>query len=1000
MHALKARLAKWATWKYRNLLVSDMTGDYHVRLCENIGARRCPVLLVKPRKGNTFFRRVFLILLYFQASSIMGQADSPTLKLTDSIQLDESITYGKLINGLTYYIKSLPDSQDNVNLQLYVKAGISHQDPDQLNMAHFVEHMAFKSSDHFPNGIHNEKEMWKKLNMSQFDINGFVQSYHTKYTFNAPPDNEEALEAGLLWFRDIATRLHFKEEEIDTERGVLIQELIMRSGDNIQKSITRNKLQIKLFPCSQNYSNFVEHHRTLDSERLKQFYNDWYRPDLMSVVIVGKIGNVPKLEKQIVDQFSSIEPKENFRQVPDCDELYLSQPPKFAVVEVEDELQTNRLKTELYFRDRDAKKNISKIKGLKREKKIEILTSILNSRIKEKTEVPDAHFNGYIRYVRPTHFLVTLESKDDQKKAVQETIRAIRQLHEYGVLESEFKEAIDRQLRKLQSAKSDQHRYWLEGLEEHLVYGVAFPRAKVEIIRTWLSGYKLKAFNEFIKSLDLTKPEDIGILSPPDHDAFSEAQVRSWISSVGNELLSLYSSSATPKALMTQLEVKNLQKYNFENNGIGETGARELKLDNGMKVVLKSFVPTPGLFENKILIHAFSNKGAFDFPEKDYYSAVNSPGFIKNSGVGKFNKFELQRYLTTTSVSLPILNLYIKNKESGIKFASTAEELEQMLQMVYLYFTHPIANPKAFQDWKEARKLFYQEQLVDTKQLDLKNKINKLIGDVSEVPSGTERYLGLEKTDMNKGLEIYKKIFGNAQNFTFTLTGDFEVDSVIPLVNKYLGNLPGRAEDPAPLSVRNIPPSIPRGPLFIKFEIPETYSKVNYMYRPLFIVPTNGQVNWKDKIIAEALGKVLDFKVWNLRFQKGYSLYSVSGYSVFNENEQRHEFGAQFNCTPEEYPLLREEFHKIIKTLKSELTSIEVLEQGLKEMNSKYDPSGRAGSHEAVQQDLYLHYRFGVPWVDRNELQLFVKSITPKDVQKAAQNYFKEENLYEFVMMN
>lgn len=955
---------------------------------------------------NKFTKVILLLLFSMQISVADGQSTGINSLETE---LDESILYGKLNNGLSYFIKHLPESQEKTNLRFYIKAGSNNEESDQLNMAHFVEHMAFKSSENFPKGIFNDAEILQRMNMSVYDINGTAGNFSTKYIFNAPKHNEIAIETGLLWFRDIAGgALHFKEEEIDTERGVLIQELIKRSGDNVQKSITRSLIRSELFPCRLGYSNYIKHHETFPSGRLKQFYKDWYRPDLMAIVIVGNIENVAALEKQIISQFSDINPIDNPRESTDCDALFFSLAPQFTIMEDKGAslLTPQAVKTELYFRDPDTRRKISDLEEAKNMKLLSLFIDIANKRFAEASEVYNSSYDSHINHTikgknLPSSFFLNIHSeKQNEQKAIQASFRILRQFQKYGALESEFKAAIDKQL-DVASITPSQSRYWVEEIEKFYVHDEILPGNKFYALRNWLSGYSLKEFNDFIKKYDFEMPDDIGILVPTGHEAlsFSEPQVRNWISSVEKESIPAYSPPIVPETLMTTSEVDKLHENSFKDNGIGESGARELVLENGVKVVLKSFKPSSGVDSENLLLHGFINKGAYNYSEEDYFSAVNAPRFIKNSGVGKFDKFELQRFLANTSLPLPFLKLYIENLESGIKISAKLEDLEKMLQLVYLYSSAPRVDTLAFQDWKTQQTEFYQNQH-NSKLVDLNYNIKKILGDVSEVSSGTERYHGIEETEMNRGFEIYKDLFGNAQDFTFMLTGDFPVNSVIALINKYLGNLPSTKDQTKTKVIVNTYDPKPPGPALFQFKALSYKEQVNFIYKPLHIVPVEGHLDWKDKIRTQALGRVLYSRVLELRFDKGYSLYSVHAYSVYNEANKHFEFGAQFNCTPEEYPLLRTEYSNIIDELKSELISDDLLKQSLSRMLFLYNPKGRGNTNRVVQEKLYNHYRYKTPWTDKHEILPFIESLTPEDIRKTAKKYLKEEYSYDFLITN
>lgn len=198
-------------------------------------------------------RNQIIFFLLCSIQSIFGQGGS-----IESDKLDKSIRYGQLKNGLTYYIKPITKPHPKLQLRLYVKAGSNNHDADQQGLAHFLEHMAFKASEHFPQGIHNDIERLNEINTSQFDFNGHSGARLTEYTFKAPVNNNLAFNTGLLWFEDIAKgRLKLNEEDINKERGVYMQEYIVRGGDDFQKNLNKSQLRSELFPGSESLMAFL-----------------------------------------------------------------------------------------------------------------------------------------------------------------------------------------------------------------------------------------------------------------------------------------------------------------------------------------------------------------------------------------------------------------------------------------------------------------------------------------------------------------------------------------------------------------------------------------------------------------------------------------------------------------------------------------------------------------------------------------------------------------------
>lgn len=952
-------------------------------------------------------KKIILLLIALKVINVAGQTNFKDFP--EKPHIDSNIVYGQLSNGLKYYIKPLENYQGKLNLRFYVKAGSNNEDPDQMDFAHFVEHMAFESSDNFPKGLFSDLKQLEKLGMTLYDFNGTASPYFSKYIFKSPQGNTEALETGLSWFGDIAGGLHLKDDEIDEERGVMLQEVLHRSDGNIAKASAKNKFYSQMLTCRPHESNFTSHYENSDSDRLRQFYKDWYRPELMAIFVAGKVENTDKLVERIERNFSHVNPEPNPRKAINCDSLYFNRPDRFVVVANKGVSLNKGVRFDFYFKDPLTHEKISEREGVQRLHEINLLTTIINKRLIERTNSYNNFSKAWVTYrfkdpYAPSAIIVSIDSKNENdKKVIQEVFEELKKLEKYGVLREEFDKAIKQELIKIKNKDEGQPHYWLTEMEKHFVYEEYFPNEKSNFLENWLANYTLEEFQKFLENVKLKMPDDIGILAPQGHPALNitEGEVRSWIRSIKKESLSPYIPMETPQHIMSSSEVTKLRKKRYEDKGKGVAGTRELVLKNGVKVILNSFTPSPGPNENKIFLHGYRGKGALSFPPKDYFSAINAPGFIKNSGLRELDKFQLQKFLSKTSLWWHGIKPYIKDTEAGIKVDADMADLETMLQLVYSYFSYPRIDSTAFKDWKTHEVLsFYDNKGAEIDDTDLNNNIRQVLQNDSKFLTGTERFNGLDKTNMKKGYEIYRDLFGGADDFTFLISGDYSIDVVLPLVNKYLGNLPNRKNTGEISNNYKCSSSKLKGPVLIKFSSSSPVEGNNFKYRPLFINENKQHIDWKETLTADALGWVFNSKIIQLRFDKNFSLYTAGAYSLYNEAEKQLEFGASISCLPEEYPLIRQEFSKMVNELKERPVPEELFEQGIKRMLVEYDPSGKAGTQEEVQTKLYNHYKYGIPWVETKKVIPFIKSLKPKDIQFAAKKYLKEENLYEFVMTN
>src|SRR5690606_19387102 len=163
-----------------------------------------------------------------------------------------------------------------------------------------------------------------------------------------------------------------------------------------------------------------------------------------------------------------------------------------------------------------------------------------------------------------------------------------------------------------------------------------------------------------------------------------------------------YTVPEVPKQLMGADEISALKEVGFKDKGESESGVRTLVLGNGVKVVLDTLNRNTDM----LYLHGFSPKGASCFSREDYFSAINGPEIVQNAGVGDLDKFVLGRFLERTSFRQG-MHPYIDYFETGIKGNAKLEELEMLLQLVYLYFTQPRKDKIAYEDWKSREKENY-----------------------------------------------------------------------------------------------------------------------------------------------------------------------------------------------------------------------------------------------------------------------------------------------------
>ncbi len=970
---------------------------------------------IKPYKMNIIKKMILGTGLLFFLNILVLSAQ-PNLA-ENALHLDPGIRHGQLSNGLTYYIKHVENASKKTNMHLYVKVGCYYEKQNQLDFAHALEHLAFKCAPNFPMNLMGNPKLLTRFGMEKYDIFGRTGNMHTSYNFDIPSNNMDAMDTGLLWFYDISD-LALTTEKIDEERGPLRQEVTFKQGSKLEDKFVETQMESELFPFELDFSNFFNHNRSFSPTSLVEFYKQWYQPDRMGIVIVGDIQDIGAVERKIKARFSGI--KGHSKPWIDFHLQYLERPEQFVAVEQGVGKQgTETVEFYLYLRDKKIIDERQTWKGIKRKVIWGMLSKLmlLNNRFKEAGQVYNTLFTAFGHYggsTFPAYRIKITAAKDEGQESFKKTIRILDQVKKFGFTREEWKDARKEQLKTMQSIDTTQPKYWLEQINNHYVHGEALPIAKATGLQQWFSGLSLKDFNALVSQYLSEIVNDIGIIVPHGQKSlYSETKVRRWVQEVLGEERHPYTVPEIPKQLISARETANLKErgYNDRDRGNSEPvlkngrvlrkakspGVRELVLDNGVKLVLD----TSGVKSNKVHLRGFNPKGASCFPEEDYFSAINAPFIIKNAGIGNMDKFALNRFLAKTTFWQGVLP-YIDYRETGIKGNANTEDFEKLLQLVYLYFTQPRKDKIAFEDWKAEERDRHLNPTYGFLWEDYNVAMREFLEDSSVAPKGTKRLQGIPKTDMDRAYAIYQQLYGNAKDFTFLISGGFSINKVLPLLQKYLGNLPNLSDGGICLSNKVVDKNLPKRPVYQKFspqEMGAFYNMESVMYSLRFVGKTGNLTDWKERIKVDALGDLMDSKVKGLRYVKGFSLYNTRAWSQFNRSLSSFDFEIRLDIVPEELEALRKACKEMVSEIQSNSFSEERFEEVIQNRFIKrYVAKQNSTFHRRRQ--LHGYYAYKEPWVPSSEIVRYVKSLTREDIQKTAQKYLKEGNLMEFVMQN
>lgn len=850
-------------------------------------------------------KKLWLLLLAMTAfiPAVWSQID-----VTQVMPLDPKVKIGRLSNGLTYYIRhnSLPEKR--VELRLVVNAGSVLEDDDQLGLAHFMEHMNFNGTKRFPK---NELVSYLQSIGVEFgaDLNAYTSFDETVYILPVPTDKPGLVDKGLQILEDWAHNALLDPAEIDKERGVVIEEWRLSRGAD-------ERMMKQTLPVQYRGSKYADRlpigtKQSLDhftAKELKRFYTDWYRPDLQAVIVVGDI-DVNDIEQKIKQTFGNIHVpvaprKRTSFNVPDHTE---------ALTVVAKDKETAFPSIEVLFK-KDPQPETT-IGDYCRYMNRRLFTGMLNSRFREVTLKSNPPFVGAgsfygnsLARTKDAYQLFANTSDTGMLRSLFALMQENRRVLLHGFTPSEF----DLQKKQMQSfydrifnerEKEESYKYVDEYVNNFLINepipGIEW---EYDFVKQYLSSVKLEEVNSLAKQW-VTKDNMVVTLNAPDKADVkipSAEEVNAVLGSVDVATIEPYREKILATTLMDASKLKPGKIISSKTDDDLQTTT--VKLSNGATVILKA----TNFKNDEIIFRAFSKGGHSLVKDADYYSASNASAIVTQSGVGNFSAIDLGNMLKGKNTGLsPNISLYTE----GMNGSTIPKETETLLQLVNLYFTSPRKDKDAFESFKTRQKQLYAN-LAANPQIYFSSEFQKLMTQSNPRAGGLPKSEDFDKINLDRSFQIYKERFANAGDFTFFFVGSFEEETIKPLLEKYIGSLPGTAqkENFKDLGIR--PPAGKIDKIITKGADPKS------MVAMVFTAPAT--YNSKEAFALNSLGEVMSIKlIEQLREEKG-GVYGVSASGNLGRIPySSSSFTITFPCAPENADTLSkaalDELRKIIK---------------------------------------------------------------------------------------
>jgi zinc protease len=831
--------------------------------------------------------RPILALVALAAWPALAAAQTPFPADSARLLLDPQVLTGTLPNGLRYYVRSNPKPAQRAELRLVVNAGSVLEDSDQLGLAHVVEHMAFNGSEHFQR--HELVDYLESIGMRfGADLNASTGFDETLYMLQVPTDSGGALEKGLQILRDWAHGLAFDTTMIHKERGVVLEE--WRLGQGAEERI-RNKQLPVLFGGSRYAERLPigtpESIRGFDPRALVRFYRDWYRPDLMAVVAVGDF-DAKRVEAMIRASFAPVPSPSNPRArgrfpVPGNDTtrytIATDREADGTRVSMYWKLPADSLRTEADFR---------------RQLVARLYDRMLSARLQELAQRPDPPFigagAGRGRLVRADEvfFLGASVRDGGAPAALDALVTEAERARRFGFTAGELSRQKAVLLRYMEQAyaeraKTESAVYAGEYADAFLTGdpapGVA---AEYALYRDLLPGITLDETNaaarrwagETDRVVLASAPDKPG-LAPPTREQLAAA-----FDAARSRPIAPYRDDVADAPLVPALPAP---ARIVSERVLGEVGARELRLGNGIRVILR---PTD-FKADEVLLDAWSPGGASLLGERDAALASVIPGAVRAGGLGTFSQIELTKALAGKAARIfPSID----PTTQGLMGSASPRDLETLFQLVYLTLTAPRADTAAFLALKQRLRAAIEDRGADPEGV-YSDSLEAVLTRRSPRARPLTPAL-LDSLDLGSAMGVYRERFGDAGAMTFVVVGSFDADSIRPLVVKYLGALPSLARRD---SVRDVMPGPPAGVvrLVVRRGV-EPKSRVDLVFSGPF------EFTAANRHTLDALAAVLDLRLRDvLREQLGGTYDIGADASSSRDPRPRYSLEISFGCAPD-----------------------------------------------------------------------------------------------------
>ncbi|MDR2854085.1 MAG: insulinase family protein [Prevotellaceae bacterium] len=934
------------------------------------------------------FNFVLVSVLLLPSVAVFAQPMPPMPPLP----LESKIRFGKLDNGLTYYILPNQKPKDRAEFFIAQNVGAILEEDNQDGLAHFLEHMAFNGTKNFPGkGILNYME--KQGVKFGTNINAYTSFDETVYNISDVPTTRAGIiDTALLVLHDWSSFISLEDKEIDAERGVILEERRTRWDAN--RRLFSKSAAVKYAGSQYAVRDVIGDSAviaTFSYKQLRDYYDKWYRTDLQAIVVVGDV-DADKVEAKIKEIFADIKQKANAGERP----IYIipnNQEPIVAVVQDKEARYTT---IELEYKQKAMPNDVKlSMAGYAVGIVNQLISTMINNRFEEISLNPKspviAGYGGYGSLFKAVDafYLTDIPKEGQELQGLELLVTEAEKIKRFGFTNSELERAKTDMLKNFEKSYNERNNRQNISFAREIVrnFTQAEPVPGIEweynTLKMLLPNLPLEAINmsmpEYITDTNLvisfTAPEKEGVLLP------SKEQILAVVAGAKDLQLEAPQEEVSNIPLLeTKPKAGTVAPKGEKTNRI--LGTTEWKLSNGVNVIFK---PTE-FKKDEILLNAYSQGGLSKVALGDLPAAQLATDVVANNGLGKLNQIELKKALTGKIANVsPVIDKY----EEGFKGNSSVNDFETLLQQIYLYFTEPRKDDDAFESLTGMIKTSFAN-LDKNPRVAFSDSVQAMRANHSKrwLPTAWSTY---EKVEQDAALRIFKERFANPADFTFIFTGNINPKDAATrdLILTYLGGLATTAKLET-YTDNNI--RVPKGEVKNYFQKEmENPNASNFA-----ILTGNIEHNIANRVILSAISDILDIRYTeSIREREGGSYGVGTGGGVVHTPVDMAQLIVQFDCNPDMQTRLMEIVFEEIDLIVKEGPKAEDLQKVKENLLKQYAQDVEENSW--WNNVLYNYYRNGLNYPA--SYKTVVEKLSAAQIQSTLKALRDQKNTLQVVMM-